>query len=140
MKILKSSLKEFKAAFPEFEEVKDEDVEYYILHVNNSKAGAIKYLKTGLFDFVNIENIPVDKSNPNFEYDFISLFANKFSRDYDLEKSYRGETETYDLYEIERQNEETLKAINRYDKMYLISKVALIAILLMLIVIATVII
>lgn len=134
MRISKSSLAEFKSKFPNFKEP-DEEVEYSILTVGEDEAGVMKYVKSGTFDFVNIDKIKEDTSDPNFEYNLLMLFANEFERDYELENSYKEEEEVYSVYDKERMIEKELEDLKKSSRIYVAIEIVIVIILTFLVVI-----
>lgn len=88
MQILKCSLTEFKTQFPSYKEEVKEDSKllYYKVRLDTKEfVGIVKDTETRLIDFVEIERARgMLKNDPNFEYNLLSLFADKFeTRNFD---------------------------------------------------------
>lgn len=87
MKILKCSLVEFKETFPSYKP--DEENRNLVYHKVELKKGiyigVIKDSVTHLFEFVDTDNAnKVEHNYPNFEYEVLSLIADKYEpRDFD---------------------------------------------------------
>lgn len=87
MKILKCSLVEFREAFPSFKISKENsDLIYYKIELDKGVfIGATKDPESHLFEFIDTDNVnKVKHSDPNFEYEILSLIADDYEpREFD---------------------------------------------------------
>lgn len=118
MRISKTSLTEFKRLFPEYNSkgTRRSDTFHIITLDNNYKVGMIKHTDEGTHSFVNVDNAPVDKNNPNFEYELLSLFADGFERNESLENSYKETEDNKSLVEREQELADELSRLKRADQ------------------------